>query len=495
MNQWVSDQVQHGAESLHRNSGFTYNSAGMRFCNLATVLALVLAAPLVRPALSARQATEVSLIIANGIVITVDGNRRILNPGSVAITGTQIVAIDTPAAISARYRSADTIDATGKVVMPGLINTHTHAAMVMFRGLGNDLALMDWLQKYIFPAEAKTVTPEFVRIGTRLAVLEMIQSGTTTYADMYYFEEEVARVTKAAGVRGVLGQTVIEFPAPDAKTPADALKRTEAFAKEFTGDDLITPSIAPHSVYTLDAPTLTAVSNLAKKLNLPIQIHLAETSAEIGMSQDRHGQRPVALLDSLKFWAPITIGAHGVWINPDEIALLKQRNVGISNNPESNMKLASGTAPVVAYRQAGVNVGLGTDGAASNNDLDMFEAMRQVAFQQKLVTMDPRVISAPEALELATIGGARVLGQQARIGSLEAGKRADIIVVGMSRARQTPLFDPVSQVVYVSRGDDVETTVVNGKVLMRDRKVLTLDEAEVLREARAAAGLVRKAVQ
>ncbi len=495
MNQWVSDQVQHGAESLHRNSGFTYNSDCMRFRNLATVLALVLAAPLSRPALSARQATDVSLIIANGIVITVDGNRRILNPGSVAITGTQIVAIDTPAAISARYRSADTIDATGKVVMPGLINTHTHAAMVMFRGLGNDLALMDWLQKYIFPAEAKTVSPKFVRIGTRLAVLEMIQSGTTTYADMYYFEEEVARVTKAAGVRGVLGQTVIEFPAPDAKTPADALKRTEAFAKEFAGDDLITPSIAPHSVYTLDAPTLTAVSNLAKKFNLPIQIHLAETSAEIGMSQDRHRQRPVALLDSLKFWAPITIGAHGVWITPEEIALLKQRNVGISNNPESNMKLASGTAPVVAYRQAGVNVGLGTDGAASNNDLDMFEAMRQAAFQQKLVTMDPRVISAAEALELATIGGARVLGQQARIGSLEAGKRADIIVVGMSRARQTPLFDPVSQVVYASRGDDVETTVVNGKVLMRDRKVLTMDEAEVLREARAAADLVRKAVQ
>ena len=409
--------------------------------------------------------------------------------------GTQIVAIDTPAAIAARYRSADTIDAAGKVVMPGLINTHTHAAMVMFRGLGNDLALMDWLQKYIFPAEARTVSPEFVRVGTRLALLEMIQSGTTTYADMYYFEEEVARVTKAAGVRGVLGQTIIEFPVPDAKTPADALKRTEAFAKEFAHDDLITPSIAPHAVYTLDAATLTAVSVLARKLSIPIQIHLAETSAEIGLSQDRHRQRPVALLDSLNFWAPITIAAHGVWINPDEIAVLKRHNVGIANNPESNMKLASGTAPVLGYRHGGVNVGLGTDGAASNNDLDMFEAMRQTAFQQKLVSMDPRVISAPEALELATIGGARVLGQQARIGSLEAGKRADLIIVGMSRARQTPLFDPVAQVVYASRGDDVETTVVNGKVLMRDRKVLTLDEAAVLKAARAAADLVRKAVQ
>ena len=466
----------------------------MRFRILATGLALLLATPLVRPVLSAQPAADVSLIIANGIVITVDGSRRILNPGSVAINGTQIVADDTPAAIAARYRSADIMDASGKVVMPGLINTHTHAAMVMFRGLGNDLALMDWLQKYIFPAEAKTVSPEFVRIGTRLALLEMIQSGTTTYADMYYFEEEVARVTKAAGVRGVLGQTVIEFPVPDASTPSDALKRTEAFAKEFAHDDLITPSIAPHAVYTLDAATLTAASNLAKKLNIPIQIHLAETSAEIGLSQDRHQQRPVAFLDSLKFWAPITIGAHGIWINPEEIALLKQRNVGISNNPESNMKLASGTAPVVAYRQAGVNVGLGTDGAASNNDLDMFEAMRQAAFQQKLVSMDPRVMSAPEALELATIGGARVLGQQARIGSLEAGKRADLIVVGMSRARQTPLFDPVAQVVYASSGDDVETTVVNGKVLMRDRRVLTMDVAAVLREARVAAERVRKAV-
>ncbi len=261
------------------------------------------------------QPAAVSLIINNGIVITVDGNRRVLNPGAVAIDGTEIVAVDTPAAIAARYRAAQTIDAAGKVVMPGLINTHTHAAMVMFRGLGNDLNLMDWLQKYIFPAEAKTVSPEFVRVGTRLALLEMIESGTTTFADMYYFEEEVARVTKAAGMRGVLGQTVIEFPVPDARTPAEALARTEAFAKEFDHDELITPSIAPHSVYTLDAKTLTAVSALAKRLMIPIQIHLAETQAEIGLSQERHQMRPVAILDSLNFWAPTTLAAHGVWIN------------------------------------------------------------------------------------------------------------------------------------------------------------------------------------
>ena len=467
----------------------------MRLGILAIGLALVLAVPAFHPGLSARQATEVSLIVANGIVITVDGTRRILNPGSVAINGTQIVAVDTAAAISARYRSANTIDATGKVVMPGLINTHTHAAMVMFRGLGNDLNLMDWLQQYIFPAEAKTVSPEFVRVGTRLALLEMIQSGTTTFADMYYFEEEVAKVTKAAGMRGVLGQTVIEFPVADAKTPADALARTEAFAKQFEHDELITPSIAPHSVYTLDAKTLTAVSQLAKRLMIPIQIHLAETQAEIGRSQERHQMRPVAILERLNFWAPTTIAAHGVWINDDEITLLKQREVGIAHNPESNMKLSSGTAPVMKYRQAGVSVGIGTDGAASNNDLDMFEAMRQAAFQQKLVSMDPTAITAAEALEMGTLGGARALGRGQRLGSLEVGKLADLIIVGMSKARQQPLYDPVAQIVYASRGDDVETTIVNGKVLMRDRKVLTMDEAAVLRDARAAADLVRKAVQ
>jgi 5-methylthioadenosine/S-adenosylhomocysteine deaminase len=467
----------------------------MRTRVLVAGIAAMVAAPIVWQTLAARQVTAVSLVVRNGIIITVDGNRRILNPGSIAIDGTAVVAIDTPANIAARYQAADTIDATGKVVMPGLINTHTHAAMVMYRGLGNDLALMDWLQKYIFPAEAKTVSPEFVRVGTRLALLEMIQSGTTLYADMYYFEEEVARVTRAAGLRGVLGQTVIEFPVPDAKTPADALKRTEAFAREFANDELITPSLAPHAVYTLDAKTLTAVSELARRLSIPIQIHLAETSAETVMSQERHKMRPVAILDSLKFWAPVTIAAHAVWINPDEITLLKQRNVGVSNNPESNMKLASGTAPVMGYRKAGVNVGIGTDGAASNNDLDMFEAMRQAAFQQKLITMDPTAISAPEALEMATIGGARVVGQHARVGSLEPGKRADLIVVGLSKARQVPLFDPVAQIVYSSRGDDVETTIVNGKVLMRDRKMLTLDEARVLSDARTAAELVRKAVQ
>jgi 5-methylthioadenosine/S-adenosylhomocysteine deaminase len=435
-----------------------------------------------------------SLIIANGIVVTMDGERRVLNPGSVAIEGARIVAVDRPEAIAAKFTAAETIDATGKVVLPGLINTHTHAAMVMFRGLGDDLALMDWLQKYIFPAEAKTVSAEFVRVGTRLAALEMIRSGTTTYTDMYYFEEEVGRVTKQAGLRGVLGQTVIGFPVPDAKTPADALARAEAFINEFKNDDLIVPAVAPHSAYTLNAAVLGQSRDLAMKYKVPLLIHLAETKDEIRILQERNKERPVAFLDRIKFWGPTVVAAHGVWITPEEIAVLKKNDVGVSHNPESNMKLSSGVAPVPGYLAAGVKLGVGTDGAASNNDLDMFEAMRQAAFLQKLATGDPRVVGAQTALEMATRGGAAVLGQQDRLGSLEAGKLADVIVVGMDRARQTPMYDPVSHLVYATHGDDVEVTIVNGRVLMKAGKVQTLDEARVLADARAAADQVRKAV-
>jgi 5-methylthioadenosine/S-adenosylhomocysteine deaminase len=443
---------------------------------------------------SAQPPRVVDLVIANGIVVTMDGGRRVINPGSVAISGTTITAVGESPAIAAQYPARTTIEARGRVVMPGLINTHTHAPMVLYRGLADDLPLMEWLQKYIFPAEAKTVSPAFVRTGTRLAALEMIRSGTTTYADMYYFEEEIARATKEAGLRGVLGQTVIEFPVPDAKTPAAALARAEAFIKQFSKDDLIVPAVAPHSVYTLDAATLTATRDLAIKYGVPVLIHLGETQDEIKMALDRHKMRPVALLEQLAFWRPLVIAAHGVWMNADEIAVLKKNNVGVSHNPESNMKLASGTAPVQEYLRAGVALGLGTDGAASNNDLDMFEAMRQAAFLHKLVSRDPRAVSAQTALEMGTLGGARVIGRADRLGSLEAGKLADVVVVRMDQPRQTPMYGAVSHLVYVTRGDDVETTIVNGKVLMRDRKVLTLNEADVLAEARKAAEQVRSAV-
>ena len=437
---------------------------------------------------------EVSLVITNATVIAMNRGRTVLTPGAVAIDGTTIAAVDRADAIAVGYRGRDTIDAAGAVVLPGLINTHTHAPMVLYRGLADDLALMEWLQKYIFPAEARTVSPAFVAAGTRLAALEMIRSGTTTYADMYYFEEEIGRATRAAGLRGVLGETIIQFPSPDAKTPAEGLARTERFIREFAGDPLITPAVAPHAMYTLDAETLKQCSALADRYKVPLLTHLAETEDEVRISEDKHTMSPVAYLDSLGFWKPGTLAAHGVWLTPEDIATLSRNRVAVSHNPESNMKLASGTAPVLAMRSAGVVVGLGTDGAASNNDLDMFEAMRQASFLAKLGSKDPRALPAGDALAMATIDGARALGMADRVGSIETGKQADVIVVEMSAPRQTPMYDPISHLVYVTRGDDVRTVVVAGRVLMRDRKMLTLDEAAVLAEARAMAGQVREAV-
>ena len=437
----------------------------------------------------------VALIVTGGAVVTMDGSGRVLNPGAVAIDGRDIVGVDTPDAVARQFSASDTLDAAGQVVMPGLINTHTHAPMVLYRGLADDLALMDWLQKYIFPAEAKTVSPEFVRAGTRLAALEMIQSGTTVYADMYYFEEEIAKATKEAGIRGVLGQTIIQFPVPDAKTPADGIARATTFIQQWAKDELIVPAIAPHSMYTLDAATLKQIRTVATREQAPVIIHLAETRDEVKVAREKYKSTPTQFLESIGFWGERTIAAHGVHVTPADIRILARRRVGLSHNPESNMKLASGTSPVPALQKAGVVVGLGTDGAASNNDLDMFEAMRQAAFLHKLTSNDPSALPARTALRMATIDGARVLGMEREIGSLETGKRADLLIVSMRTARQTPMYDPLSHLVYVTRGDDVQTVVVNGKMVMRNRKVLTLDETAVIAEANGWAEKVRRAVQ
>ncbi len=419
---------------------------------------------------------RVALVVTNATVITQDAARRVLSPGAVAIDGADIVGVDTPAAIAAAFAAKETIDGRGQIVLPGLINTHGHAPMVLFRGLGDDLNLMDWLQQYIFPAEAKSVTPAFVRTGTQLAALEMIRSGTTTFTDMYYFEEEVARAASEAGLRGVLGQTIIKFPVPDAKTPEEGLARTERFITQWKGHALITPAVAPHALYTLEAATLKACRALADKHQVPLIIHLAETRAEVDAALTLSNATPTRYLNGIGLWGPRTLAAHGVWVSPEDMVVLKAAGVAVSHNPESNMKLASGTAPVVEYLEAGLTVGLGTDGAASNNDLDMFEAMRFAAFLQKHARNDPRALPATAVLDMATRGGAAALGLAAQIGSLEVGKRADLIVVDTRGPRQTPMFDPIAHLVYSAHGDDVTTTIVNGKVLMRDRKVLTLNE-------------------
>ena len=459
------------------------------------LIAAAVAAALVAVLFAQSRSRTVALVITNGLVVTMNPGREIVENGAVAIDGTDIVAVGPVSDVAARFLARETVDARGQIVLPGLINTHTHAPMVLYRGLADDLALSEWLEKYIFPAEAKTVSPEFVRAGTRLAALEMIQSGTTTYADMYYFEEEIAKETKSAGLRGVLGQTVIQFPVPDAKTPADGLARAAAFINAYKNDPLITPAVAPHAIYTLDAATLRAARDLSVRHRVPTLIHLAETAEEVKNAEAQFKQSPVRYLESLGFLGTGVLAAHGVWVSEPDIALLKMRGVGVSHNPESNMKLASGSAPVPGYLAADAAIGLGTDGAASNNDLDMFEAMRMASLLHKLQTGDPRAVSARTALEMATIRGARALGMESRIGSLEIGKRADLILVDVSGARQTPMYDPVSHLVYVVRGADVRTTVVNGRVLMKDRKVSSLNEAEVIRDARAWAEKVRAAVR
>ena len=436
-----------------------------------------------------------SLVITGGTVLTVDDQRRVLSPGAVAIAGTDIVAVGTPAEIAARYTAAETIDATGQVVLPGLINTHTHAAMVLYRGLGNDLNLQDWLTKYIFPAEARTVSPEFVRAGTRLAALEMILGGTTTFVDMYYFEEEVAEAAKQAGIRGVLGQTVIQFPVADAKTPEAALARARTFIAKYKDDALVTPAVAPHSIYTLSAATLQAADRLARDERVPLLIHLEETKKERDDAMAAHGMSPTAYLAKLGLLGPHLLGAHGVWLAPEDIALVAKAGASMSHNPESNMKLASGTAPVAGYLAAGVSLGLGTDGAASNNDLDMFEAMRQAAFLQKVVRNDPTAAPATQVLEMATRLGARAIGMGDTLGQLAVGRRADVIIVDTTRPHLQPMFDPVAQVVYAAKASDVRTTVIDGRIVMHERMVRTLDQRAVLAAAATMADRVRAAIR
>ena len=367
----------------------------------------------------------------------------------------------------------------------------------MFRGVADDLRLMDWLTKYIFPAEAKNVSAPFVKTATRLAALEMIRSGTTTFVDMYYFEDQVAEAAKEAGIRGVLGSTVIEVPggAPDAKTIPDALANADRFLKRWTGDPLIVPAVAPHSAYLCSPETLKSAKALADRYQAPILIHLSEVGDEVKTIRERYGKTSTEHLRDLGFLRKGVLGAHGVWLSESDRAILKAADVGIAHCPQSNMKLSSGAAPVKAMLAEGIRLGLGTDGAASNNDLDMFEEMDSAAMLAKHASGDPTAAPAPAVLEMATLGGARALGMEDRLGSLEVGKRADIVVVSLAAPRLHPLYDPVSHLVYVAKGADVRDVVIEGRVVMRDRKVLTMDEAAVIRDAEAMRAKVVESVK
>ncbi len=417
-------------------------------------------------------------------VVTMDAQHRLIENGAVAIRGDRILAAGTRAEIDKSYQAKQRVDQPDALILPGLISTHTHAPMSLLRGIADDLRLQDWLEKYIFPAEAKNVTPEFVRWGTRLACLEMMLSGTTTYTDMYYFEEVIAEATREAGMRGVLGQTIIGFPAPDAKTPADELKRTEPFLRRFRNDPLIVAAVAPHAIYTNSDETLRASRALANRFGAPLLIHLSETKRENDETMAKRGKSPAAALEELGVLDGRTVAAHGVWLSDADLAILKRHGTGIAHCPSSNMKLASGIAPVTKMLALGLNVGLGPDGpAGSNNDFNLFEEMDLAAKLQKVTTGDPQALPAERALAMATILGARALGMEKEIGSIEPGKRADLIAVDLSQPHAVPMYNVYSQVVYALKGSDVRDVMVNGRAIVRDRRSLTLNAGEILRKA------------
>ncbi len=441
-----------------------------------------------------RASERVDIIIRGGTVVAMDGTSRVIENGAVAVKGERIVAVGATSEIVARYTASRTINAAGKVVMPGLINTHTHVPMVLFRGIADDLVLMEWLQKYIFPAEAKNVDEQFVRWGTRLGCLEMIQGGTTTFVDMYYYESAIAEETASAGMRAVLGETVLDFPAPDNKTWDAAIAYAEKFIAKWKGHALITPAIAPHAPYTVSTDHLKQTHSISERLGVPLITHIAEDQAEVKTIQERYGASSVAYLDRIGLLDERVIAAHMVWPTSDDISTLAKRHVGVGHCPQSNMKLAAGAAPVPAMLKAGVAVGLGTDGAASNNDLNLWEEIDSAAKLHKFTSKDPTVINAREALEMATIGGARAIHLDKEIGSLDAGKRADLIIVDLESAHQTPVYNVYSELVYATKASDVETVIINGKVVMLNRRVLTIDERSVRVKANAYRDQVRKSI-
>ncbi len=443
-----------------------------------------------------RGAETADWLISARWVLTMDPGRRVIENGAVAVRGDRIVAVGPRSELEARFRPRSRLHRAASLLLPGLVNAHTHAPMSLLRGLADDLRLREWLENYIFPAEARNVTADFVRWGTRLACLEMMLSGVTTYAEMYYFEDVIAEATREAGLRGVLGETIIGLPAPDFKTPQEALDFTERFIRRFRDDPLIVPAVAPHAHYTNSEQTFRAARALANRYQVPLMTHLAETKSEREQTLARHGLSPVRLLDSWGIFEGRTLAAHAVWVDDNDLEILKRRGVGVAHCPSSNSKLASGVAPVVRMLQAGIAVGLGTDGpAGSNNDFNLFEEMDLAAKLQKVITGDPSALSARQALEMATILGARALGLEDKVGSLEPGKHADIITVRLDQPHAVPLYDLYSQMVYALKAGDVEDVMVNGRWVVRNRRSLTLDAAQILARAAQYAAQVRSSLR
>ncbi len=441
----------------------------------------------------ARQAVD--LVIKGDHIISMDTAGSVYANAAVVVDQGVIVAIGPVEDILSAYQPASVLEGDNRVVMPGLINGHSHAAMTLLRGMAEDMALLEWLTKYIFPAEIEFVDPEFVRIGTELACWEMIRGGTTTFVDMYYYPDVIAEVVASCGMRALVSATVIERPSPGAANAADSIEKGLAFIKRWQGkNSRITPIFGPHADYTLNIEQLRDVRDAAKSAGVGIAIHMSESMYEVEYAKSHYGMTSIELFDSIGLLHLPTIGAHVVWPTDAEIPILVARKVGVIHNPTSNMKTAAGVSPVVKMLEAGVRVGLGTDGAASNNDLDMWEEMRLAAFLQKVSRMDPEVMPAKTVLNMATRGGAEAIGLGSSIGSLEVGKRADIIQVSFDDVHFQPTYDVISQLVYVADEQDVVSVVVDGKILMKDREILTIDTTRVKHEATELAARIQQTI-
>ena len=431
---------------------------------------------------------DADLIIKNGTILTMDFKNSILENGFLAIRGDRISHMGTGDMPS--IKAAKIIDAKGGLVLPGLVNGHTHAAMTLFRGLADDLPLMQWLENYIFPAE-RNMDAEFVYTGTLLALAEMILSGTTTFCDMYLFEEEVAKAAKKAGVRCLVGEVLYDFPSPNYGSVGKGLEYTESLIQKWRDDPIVSIAVEPHSLFTCSPELLMASNELALKHRVPLIIHVAETLNEVSEIKGKYAKTPIEHLDSLKLLGAHLIADHCVHLGPSDIKKMAEHGVKVVHNPESNMKLASGIAPVPELIKQGVTVGLGTDGCASNNNLDLFSEMDTAAKLHKVHAMDPTVVDAVTVLRMATIEGARALGLQDITGSLEIGKKADVIVIDTHKPHLTPMYNAVSHLVYAASGNDVTHSVINGKLVMEDRKLLTLDLDEIIACSREKSVLVK----
>ena len=430
----------------------------------------------------------VDRLLINAIVITMDEDFHQYEPGAVAIADDKIIAVGLEAELKQQYTAKETVDCGGKVLMPGLVNAHTHVPMTLLRGLADDLRLDVWLLGYMMPVEREFVSPEFVQLGTSLACIELIRSGVTCFADMYYFEEDVAKATAEAGLRALCAQTVLKYPSPDADSYEQSLDAADDFIARWKNHPLIVPSVAPHAPYTCTEDILQATSAIAVKHDVPLHTHLAETITEVEASKEEHGMPVIPYVKKHKIFEAKVLAAHCVHVDSGEIHTLHHHGAGVAHNPSSNLKLASGVAPVNDMLEIGVNVGIGTDGPASNNDLDMFEEIRLTALLAKGISGDPTVLPAKTALLMATRLGAQAMHMGEITGSLEPSKRADLILVDISPLHNAPRFhrDPegiYAQLIYAAKSTDVSDVMVNGQWLMRNRELLTLDEAPLLEQA------------